>query len=211
MSNNIDFDPTMLSALEISDSLPQGRRESVNTAQTAYGASQLQKYEQEVKELRQERCHKEKRLSQLLQQVESLNEQAAQTQIELFQAKKERDLSRFHLEQLVAVLKRRNLYDDILREVACASGQPLDLLEAAGPSVLEEYQARAEEQKRELQEKDAQIRQLHREQEQLVEQAHQDTRNLELKEQEIERLKRSLNKLQKETVSLRRSGGPSKT
>lgn len=71
---------------------------------------------------------------------------------------------------------------------------------SSGPCILEEYQVKVEEQKRELNEKIQQINQLQKDNEYLVKQAIQDTENLETKEKEIERLKRSNNKLQKENV-----------
>lgn len=75
-------------------------------------------------------------------------------------------------------------------------------------SILEEYQQKVDELKRDNAEKHTQVKQLQRDYEQLLESSERDVKSLEAKEQEIERLKRSINKLQKDAVQTRRSGGP---
>ena len=95
------------------------------------------------------------------------------------------------------MLRRRQLCDDVVRE---ALG---DTAAAEAPGVLEEYQARVEELRRELGERQCQLKQLQAEHEQMVHASQQDLRTLEAKEQEIERLKRAAAKLQKESVQLR--------
>lgn len=59
---------------------------------------------------------------------------------------------RLNLEQILSVLRRRGLLDEVLAE---AGAQSLE-----GPGILEEYQKRVEEQKREIAEKQAQVRSL---------------------------------------------------
>mmetsp|Transcript_23012 Transcript_23012/g.22359 ORF Transcript_23012/g.22359 Transcript_23012/m.22359 type:complete len:116 (+) Transcript_23012:745-1092(+) len=71
----------------------------------------------------------------------------------------------------------------------------------SGPCILEEYQVKVEEQKKELQEKHLMVKTLQKDYEFLFQQNEKDTKMLESKEQEIERLKRSVNKLQKEIVT----------
>jgi hypothetical protein len=47
--------------------------------------------EHELKEVKAERSSKEKKIIQLLSQIDTLNDQSAQQQIDLFTAKKDRD------------------------------------------------------------------------------------------------------------------------
>jgi len=66
---------------------------------------------------------------------------------------------------------------------------------SSGPCILEEYQVRVEEFKRDLAEKHHQIKQLQKDYEMLLQSSQQDVKNLEMKEKEIERLKRTVAKL----------------
>lgn len=77
------------------------------------------------------------------------------------------------------------------------------LFGSSGPCILEEYQVKVEEQKKELGQKNQLLKQLQKDYENLFQSSQQDTRMLESKEAEIERLKRSVNKIQKENAQLR--------
>ena len=68
----------------------------------------------------------------------------------------------------------------------------------AGPTILEEYQSQLSEQRLEIQDKNKRIQTLQRDYEYLLTSSNNDIQRLESKEQEIERLKRSVTKLQKE-------------
>ena len=73
----------------------------------------------------------------------------------------------------------------------------------SGPTVLEEYQLKVEEQTRELNNLNLRVKSLQTDNSQLIEQATRDTRSLENKEMEIERMKRQNTKLQKELADLK--------
>jgi hypothetical protein len=60
---------------------------------------------------------------------------------------------------------------------------------------LEEYQSKIEDQRKELQDKAIVVKNLQKDYEYLMQSSNNDVKRLESKEQEIERLKRSLNKL----------------
>lgn len=67
-----------------------------------------------------------------------------------------------------------------------------------GPTILEEYQNQLESQRVEIQEKSQLVKTLQKDYEYLMTSSNNDIKRLEQKEQEIERLKRSVTKLQKE-------------
>ena len=73
----------------------------------------------------------------------------------------------------------------------------------SGPTVLEEYQLKVEEQTRELNNLNLQVKSLQTDNQQLIEQSTRDTRTLEDKEVEIERMKRMNTKIQKELADLK--------
>lgn len=54
-----------------------------------------------------------------------------------------------------------------------------------------------------MSEKQQQVKTLQKDNEMLIQQAQQDIKSLETKEKEIERLKRSLNKMQKESATIK--------
>ncbi len=60
---------------------------------------------------------------------------------------------------------------------------------------MEEYQSKIEDQRKELQDKAIVVKNLQKDYEYLMQSSNNDVKRLESKEQEIERLKRSLNKL----------------
>ncbi len=76
---------------------------------------------------------------------------------------------------------------------------------SSGLTILEEYQNKIEDQKKELQEKFIVIKNLQKDYEYLMQSSNNDIKRLESKEQEIERLKRSLSKLQKENAEIKAS------
>ena len=69
--------------------------------------------------------------------------------------------------------------------------------------ILEEYQLRVEEQKKELVDKDQVLKSIQKDFEILSSTSKSESNLLEKKESEIERLKRQVNKLQKENVTIR--------
>ena len=74
---------------------------------------------------------------------------------------KDRDICRFQLETIIDVLKKKKLYDEVVKEIngGVMPPQTGESTEASvfdtafgnsGPTVLEEYQLKVEEQTREL-------------------------------------------------------------
>ena len=53
-------------------------------------------------------------------------------------------MARFNLEQIMSMLKRKNMYEEVMNEQS---------EEDAAPSIMEEYQVKVEEQKKELAQK----------------------------------------------------------
>ena len=101
---------------------------------------------------------------------------------------------RLKFEELVGVLKKRNIYEEILNELGSGS----DLISGQGPTILEQYQNQLEQYRLEIQDKSKIVKNLQKDYEYLMTSSNNDIKRLEQKEQEIERLKRSVAKLQKE-------------
>ena len=145
---------------------------------------------------------------------DALNDQYSQTQIQQFEVQKDRDICRFQLETIIDVLKKKKLYDEVVKEIngGVMPTQTGESTEASvfdtafgnsGPTVLEEYQLKVEEQTRELNNLNLRVKSLQTDNQQMIEQATRDTRSLENKEMEIERMKRQNTKLQKELADLK--------
>ena len=58
----------------------------------------VQRMEADMKELKRDRDHKDKKIQQLQQQIDQIQDHSSQNMIELFTARKERDIARFNLE-----------------------------------------------------------------------------------------------------------------
>lgn len=72
---------------------------------------------------------------------------------------------------------------DIDYEEKKNGGDALDnLLGISGPGILEEYQTKLEEYKKEVTDKVSQLKQIQKDYELLLESSHQDMKNLETKE-----------------------------
>ena len=48
---------------------------------------------------------------------DALNDQYSQTQIQQFEVQKDRDICRFQLETIIDVLKKKKLYDEVVKEI----------------------------------------------------------------------------------------------
>ena len=84
---------------------------------------------------------------------------------------KDRDICRFQLESIIDVLKKRKLYEEVVKEIngGAMPSQTGDSTESqifdaafgnSGPTVLEEYQLKVEEQARELNELNLRVKAL---------------------------------------------------
>lgn len=109
-----------------------------------------------------------------------------------------------NLEGLVGVLKRRNIYEEIMQELSASEFMAGDV-GGGGLTILEEYQNQLESQRVEIQDKSQLVKTLQRDYEYLMTSSNNDIKRLEQKEQEIERLKRSVTKLQKEIADSKAS------
>jgi hypothetical protein len=166
--------------------IPLPGRESMNPGASSH---HLQQLEHELKEVKAEKLAKEKRIVQMMTQIESLNDESAQQQIDLFSAQKERDQYRFNLERIISVLQARGLYDNILAEIKGTTGldqedpsRANDVLMGNSNSLLDEYQTQIEILKKELLDKNFLVKTLQKDNEQLVECGTRDLKNLEAKE-----------------------------
>ena len=103
-------------------------------------------------------------------------------------------------------MKKKNLYEEVVKEInggvlPAQNGESTDdqIFNAAfgnsGPTVLEEYQLKVEEQTRELSNLTLKLKNMQTDNSQLIEQATRDTKSLENKELENERMKRANTKL----------------
>ena len=153
VTNNIEFDPSQIGPLDPTfDPSSQGRRQS--TQGERFTSQQMQRCEQEIKDLKIEKAIKDKKVVQLQNQVETLTDQNRQSQIDFFATAKERDIARFNLEQIVQALKKNNLLDSVLLDLnngrSISEGGSLDQVLGNGAvGILEEYQVKVEELKHE--------------------------------------------------------------
>ena len=125
------------------------------------GANQaeVKRLEQQVQELKAQFASKDKELKGHMKSYETLQDQHQQMQIAQFDLQKDRDYQRYSLEELVKVLKKRNLFEDIVKEINGGvlpkqSEDGVKIFDTvfgnAGPTVLEEYQRKVDETTREI-------------------------------------------------------------
>ena len=89
---------------------PMGGGSGVSTAE-------VKKLEQQIQELKAQVSSKTKELSSSQSKYETINDQHQKMQIQNFDLQKERDLCRFKLESIVGILKKRNLLEDVIKEI----------------------------------------------------------------------------------------------
>ena len=164
-------------------------------------SAEVKKLEQQIQELKAQLSGKTKELQSSQSANESLKDQFQKIQIQNFDLQKDGDLSRYKLESMITVLKKRNLFESVIKEINGGvmpeqqddgSGSQIfdTVFGNAGPTILEEYQLKVEEQTKELSELSIQLKQLQNDNQQLIEQADTDLKLLESKSAEIEKQKR---------------------
>lgn len=123
--------------------------------------AEVKRLEQQVQELKAQLVSKEKEIKSQASAFETLQDQYQQAQISQFELQKDRDFQKYSLEELVKVLKQRNLFEDIVKEINGGvlpeqSDDGVNIFDTvfgnAGPTILEEYQRKVEETSKELQE-----------------------------------------------------------
>ena len=121
--------------------------------------AEVKRLEQQVQELKAQFASKDKELKSHMKSYETLQDQHQQMQIAQFDLQKDRDYQRYSLEELVKVLKKRNLFEDIVKEINGGvlpkqSEDGVKIFDTvfgnAGPTVLEEYQRKVDETSREI-------------------------------------------------------------
>ena len=165
----------------------------------------------QIKDLKSSTAQKDKQLKAQSIEVDLLKEQLQELQISSFKAQRERDLLKLRLEKLQALCEENGI---VVQED--------DGEEVEREKLADEYAHRLEQLQNDVEQKKKTIRTLRDENEALENSSRRDTELLEKKSAEIEKLKKTLTRVQKESMKRAaepengrrqsaRSGGASRT
>ena len=149
----------------------------------------------QIKDLKSSTAQKDKQLKAQSIEVDLLKEQLQELQISSFKAQRERDLLKLRLEKLQALCEENGI---VVQED--------DGEEVEREKLADEYAHRLEQLQNDVEQKKKTIRTLRDENEALENSSRRDTELLEKKSAEIEKLKKTLTRVQKE--SMKRAAEP---
>ena len=128
VSNEIEFEQTIdLPAESAMDQL--GKQISSNSQAmginlnsgggggSGISSAEVKKLEQQIQELKAQLSSKTKEVQSTQSANETLKDQFQKIQIQNFDLQKDGDLSRFKLESMITILKKRNLFESVVKEI----------------------------------------------------------------------------------------------
>ncbi|CAI2359358.1 unnamed protein product [Moneuplotes crassus] len=168
--------------------------------------------EEENKRLKQELAQSKRDVSKLQTEVKTIREQLDDLELEKLEIIRDKDLIHLKLEAFIKAYQKDGgdihlLMGKVKDEAEGESdedSEEMDFSDLGGVSILDEYRDKNSKLEKEVKEKDTKLKLLQNECESLLKMGKEDTDRLEEKSKEIQRLKRTNNKLQKENVTLKR-------
>jgi hypothetical protein len=169
-----------------------------NVAPTMMSGREMMEFEYQIRELKIEASKRDKTIRQLEIELDLAREESADTGVKYFACQRERDLLKIKCERLEKIIKEAGLWDEAEMEKLNEQEENEEI------KLVEEYQEKIEEYKRQADDKEKLCRHLRSENDSLSKKSKEDSELLQDKVLELEKVKRDIKNLEKENIKLQK-------